>query len=96
MIRFPCLAVSLPLILGQVIFAQKAKVEPNSIDHAGLLKAMGSKNFTKGEAIYANLCVNCHGRDGKKPTLPVARAFGTGELKFGTDPYSMFQTLTKG
>ena len=77
-------------------FGQQAKVEPNTVDHAGILKKLGPKNFAKGQDIYNNLCINCHGSDGKTPALPIARAFGTGELKFGTDPYSMFQTLTKG
>ena len=40
--------------------------------------------------------MNCHGADGRTPSLPVARAFGTDELKFGTDPFSMFRTLTDG
>jgi len=77
-------------------FAQQAKEEPNFVDHAGVLNKWGPASLAKGETIYANLCVNCHGSDGKTPTLPVARAFGLGELKFGTDPYAMFQTLTKG
>jgi hypothetical protein len=84
------------LFLTKLVLAQPAKVEPNSVDHEGILNAWGPESFAKGEMIYANLCVNCHGGDGKTPTLPVARAFGTGELKFGTDPYAMFQTLTKG
>jgi len=84
------------LILANPAFGQKAKVEPNTVDHAGILKKLGPKNFAKGQAIYNNLCINCHGSDGKMPALPIARAFGTGELKFGVDPYSMFQTLTKG
>ena len=84
------------IILTNPVFGQKAKAEPNTVDHAGILRQLGPKNFTKGQAIYNNLCINCHGSDGKTPTLPIARAFGTGELKFGVDPYSMFQTLTKG
>ncbi len=90
-IVFGCL-----LVLANPAFGQKAKVEPNTVDHAGILKQLGPGNFAKGQAIYNNLCINCHGSDGKTPALPIARAFGTGDLKFGTDPYSMFQTLTKG
>lgn len=84
------------ILLANPVFGQKAKVEPNTVDHAGILSQLGPKNFAKGQVIYNNLCINCHGSDGKTPTLPIARAFGTGELKFGVDPYSMFQTLTKG
>jgi len=82
--------------LANPALGQKAKVESNTVDHAGILRQLGPKNFAKGQTIYNNLCINCHGSDGKTPALPIARAFGTGELKFGTDPYSMFQTLTKG
>ena len=57
---------------------------------------MNEASLKRGQTIYNNLCVNCHGADGRTPSLPVARAFGTGELKFGTDPYSMFRTLTDG
>ena len=84
------------IFLANPALGQKAENEPNSIDHAGILRQMGPKNYVKGQAIYNNLCTNCHGGDGKIPALPIARAFGTGELKFGVDPYSMFQTLTKG
>ena len=84
------------IILVNSVFGQKAKDEPNTVNHAGILKQLGPKNFVKGQTIYNNLCINCHGSDGKTPALPIARAFGTGELKFGVDPYSMFQTLTKG
>ncbi len=90
-IVFGCL-----LVLANPAFGQKVKVEPNTVDHAGILKQLGPGNFAKGQAIYNNLCINCHGSDGKTPALPIARAFGTGDLKFGADPYSMFQTLTKG
>ena len=83
------------LFLFLPVFGQ-LEPEPNSVDHAGIINAWGKDSYARGEAIYSNLCVNCHGSDGKKPTLPVARAFGSGELKFGVDPYSMFQTLTKG
>jgi len=69
---------------------------PNAVDHAGILQSLDEESFTNGEKIYQSLCTNCHGADGIKPPLPAARAFGKGELKFGEDPYSMFQTLTKG
>ncbi|MDG2124140.1 MAG: cytochrome c, partial [Verrucomicrobiales bacterium] len=73
-----------------------AAAPKNTVDHAGILQQLGPGNFASGEQIYNNLCVNCHGADGRTPSLPIARAFGTGQLKFGTDPYSMFRTLTDG
>ena len=74
----------------------EAETEANSVDHRAILEKLDDSAFSRGQAIYNNLCINCHGGDGKTPTLPIARAFGKGELKFGTDPYSMFLTLTKG
>ena len=80
------------LSLSSIARAEEAK--PNTIDHAGLIQAWDQASFERGQTIYDNLCINCHGANGKTPSLPVARAFGTGELKFGGDPYAMFRTLT--
>ncbi len=67
-----------------------------AFDHADYLRGLGETQFERGERLYAGLCVNCHGADGKTPALPLAPAFGAGTLKFGADPFAMFQTLTKG
>ena len=66
------------IVLANPAFGQKVKVEPNTVDHAGILRQLGPRHFAKGRAIYNNLCINCHGSDGKTPALPIARAFGTG------------------
>ena len=85
------------MCLLTLLNAAKAKeAKPNTVDHAGLMQAWDEASLKRGQTIYNNLCVNCHGADGRTPSLPVARAFGTGELKFGTDPFSMFRTLTDG
>jgi hypothetical protein len=73
-----------------------SKLEGNSVDHAGILQSWDVSSLTRGKATYENLCSNCHGTDGITPALPLSPAFGKGPLKFGTDPYSMFVTLTKG
>lgn len=80
----------------QGIFAQATAELPNSVDHVGILQSLGDQEFEEGRTIYMNLCTNCHGSDGINPPLPTARAFGEGELKFGSDPYAMFLTLTNG
>ena len=64
-------------------------------DHPAAVR-FDRETLSRGERIYAGLCVNCHGRDGVTPGQPDARAFGKGEIKFGADPYSMFKTLTYG
>lgn len=68
----------------------------DTVNHAALLTGMKKANYENGQRIYGGLCVNCHGSDGITPSLPLSRAFGKGELKFGTDPYSMYRTLTYG
>ena len=66
------------------------------LDHAGILQRLGAKDLKAGKRIYLSHCKNCHGVDGNEPTLPLARSFSTQPLKNGSDPYSMFMTLTKG
>ena len=66
------------------------------LDHAGILQRLGAKDLKAGKRIYLSHCKNCHGASGNEPTLPLARSFGTQPLKNGSDPYSMFMTLTKG
>ena len=66
------------------------------IDHAGILQHLGSRDFKSGKRIYLSHCQNCHGANGNEPTMPLARSFGTESLKNGSDPYSMFMTLTEG
>jgi len=72
------------------------KDDTQNLDHAGILKRMSQQDFEAGKQIFQGLCINCHGADGNKPSLPTARAFGTQPLKFGADPYRMFVTLSKG
>ncbi|MEM7143900.1 MAG: DUF6797 domain-containing protein [Verrucomicrobiota bacterium] len=89
----PLLALTVTLALATLAHA---KEPPNAVDHAGIIQSFDDESFAAGETIYQSLCTNCHGADGVTPPLPTARAFGSGELKFGADPYAMFQTLTNG
>jgi putative heme-binding domain-containing protein len=68
----------------------------NRIDHAGLLSGLNSASFRRGETIYNRLCINCHGSRDKVGSLPSSLRFATGKFKNGGDPYSMYQTLTRG
>jgi putative heme-binding domain-containing protein len=70
--------------------------DTGNIDHAGIIRRLGKRDFTAGESIYHGYCYSCHGSDGNTPSLPTARAFGTQSLKYGEDPYRMFVTLSKG
>lgn len=66
------------------------------IDHAGMIADLGNAHFKRGKAIYDRLCVNCHGTQDQPGSLPTSLRFAEGQFKNGSDPYTMYQTLTRG
>ncbi|MCH7990740.1 MAG: c-type cytochrome, partial [Planctomycetes bacterium] len=66
------------------------------IDHAGMIANLNSESFQRGEAIYNRLCINCHGTHDKPGSLPTSLRFASGKFKNGSEPYTMYQTLTRG
>lgn len=66
------------------------------VDHAGLIAGLDRAAYERGEKTYNGLCVACHGSDGTRPTYAKARPFALGTLKNGTDPFSLFRTVTDG
>jgi putative heme-binding domain-containing protein len=79
--------------------AQTALVIPEyekQIDHAGLIRSLDDKALRRGEAIYARVCGNCHGTKDAPGSMPTSPRFATDKFKNGSDPYSLYQTLTRG
>lgn len=69
------------------------------IDHQGLIAAWGDRkgeSIRTGEHIYNNICFNCHGNTNQEGSMPNAFKFWEDEFKVGKDPYSIYQTLTRG
>ncbi len=66
------------------------------IDHAGLIEGWDKKSLRRGEAIYRRVCANCHGTHQRAGSLPTSLRFASGKFKNGSDPYAMYQTLTRG
>jgi putative heme-binding domain-containing protein len=66
------------------------------VDHAGLIAGWNDDSFRRGEAIYHRLCINCHGTPLEPGTLPTSLKFWKDKFKNGSDPYSLYQTLTRG
>jgi putative heme-binding domain-containing protein len=66
------------------------------LDHAGLVASLDATSCQRGEAIYNLACSNCHGTKEQPGSLPTSLRFATGRFKNGSDPYSMYQTLTRG
>ncbi len=70
-----------------------------NVDHKGLLTALEDRqdeSIRTGEHIYNNICFNCHGNPDQVGSLPNAFKFWEGKFKVGMDPYSIYQTLTRG
>lgn len=66
------------------------------VDHRGLLVDLDGAAFKRGEEIYQRLCINCHGTHDQPGSLPTSLRFASGKFKNGSDPYTMYQTLTRG
>jgi putative heme-binding domain-containing protein len=66
------------------------------LDHAGLIAGLGSASHRRGEAIYSRVCANCHGTEDRPGSLPNAPWFASAALKNGSDPYSLYRTITVG
>lgn len=66
------------------------------LDHAGLIGTWNDGAFRRGEAIYQRVCANCHGTKDKLGSLPTSLRFAEGKFKNGSDPLSMYRTLTHG
>ncbi len=68
----------------------------SDLDHAGLISDWNHESFKRGEAIYQRVCANCHGTHQRSGSLPTAPRFASGKLKNGSDPHSIYRTLTHG
>lgn len=66
------------------------------LDHAALISGWNDQSLKRGEAIYQRVCANCHGTHDRPGSLPTSLRFGEGKFKNGSDPLTMYQTLTRG
>ncbi len=66
------------------------------LDHAGLIAGLDANSLRRGEAIYSRVCANCHGTKDQPGSLPHAPRFASAALQNGSDPYSLYRTITDG
>lgn len=85
---------SFPMSTFFPVEARKA-YEAN-IDHSGMIGDLGKKQFRQGQRVFQQHCASCHGPVGKEGLMPTSLRFDSGNFKNGSDPYSMYQTLTDG
>ena len=86
-----------PLLLAQ----QEQAAYEKEIDHAGFLADWNDPQLSRaalerGEKILSRVCANCHGTLEQPGSLPTAPRFAKGKFKAGSDPYSLYRTLTYG
>ena len=74
------------------------QLEPyeKNIDHSTLVESLSETSYKSGEKTYQKFCHNCHGNMVDEASLPTAHKFWSQKFKVGNDPYSMYQTITKG
>ncbi|MDD7983890.1 LamG domain-containing protein [Lentisphaera marina] len=53
-------------------------------------------SMKRGQKVYNGLCITCHGDTSKDGALPTAIKFHEGQFKNGSDPLSIYNTLTHG
>jgi putative heme-binding domain-containing protein len=68
----------------------------NRLDHAAFIRRWDDASLQRGEAIYQRVCANCHGTKEQPGSLPTSLRFAEGKFKNGSDPLSMYRTLTHG
>jgi glucose/arabinose dehydrogenase len=86
---FTCIQILFMSFLGMAA----ESFEP---DHQGIIEEWSEESVQRGQKIYQSLCVICHGTDKVEGSLPTALKFHNGQFKNGSDPHSMYKTLTKG
>jgi glucose/arabinose dehydrogenase len=85
---------------NQFILSKEALPDyEEKIDHKGLIEGIGDRygeSLRSGEHVYNNICINCHGTPEQEGSIPSAFKFWEGEFKVGNDPFSIYQTLSRG
>ena len=62
----------------------------------GMIADLDAASYKRSNEIYHRYCANCHGTPDKEGSLPTSMKFASGKFKNGSDPFSMYQTLTRG
>ena len=66
------------------------------LDHAGLIGSWDSDARQRGADTYRLHCASCHGTIEAEGSMPTSLRFASGAFKHGSDPLTMYQTLTHG
>ncbi len=78
-----------------LVSVQPASAE-DEFDHVATIKSLRYGDQKAGRALYAVHCALCHGKDGTLAVNPSARRFAKEPFRYGSDPYSMWKTISYG
>jgi len=82
---------------GAMLLPESSLPEYESlIDHQRYILEDSAKIIKQGKEIYQQVCHNCHGDLSLSGSIPNSLRFGEGEFQHGNDPYTMYQTITRG
>ena len=66
------------------------------VDHRQLIGRLNKSSLKRGEEIFRLRCASCHGTATEEGSMPTSLRFVSGKFKRGSDPHSMYLTLTHG
>ncbi len=82
---------------GTMLLPESALPEyETNIDHARLIENRDKGVLKLGQETYQQICHNCHGDINLPGSIPNSLRFAEGEFQHGNDPYTIYQTLTRG
>src|SRR5207247_2197327 len=55
-----------------------------------------AESLARGEKLYNSICITCHGNLTQAGSLPTSRPFWKEPFKNGSDPFSIYKTLSQG
>src|SRR3954447_5840395 len=67
-----------------------------ALDHAGIIRSWGPESLARGEKLYNGICITCHGNLTQAGSLPTSRPFWKEPFKNGSDPLSLYKTVSEG
>jgi hypothetical protein len=85
-----------PPMVQYILSDDDVKNSEINIDHSGLVDGFNLDGYERGEWIYNSNCITCHGNEDFEGSIPMSRKFWSQPFKAGYDPFSIYQTLTKG
>jgi cytochrome c5 len=83
-------------MLCHIARAADSDLPADSLDHAGIIRSWNAESLARGEKLYNTICISCHGNLTRAGSLPASRPFWKEPFKNGSDPFSIYKTLSQG